>query len=102
MNADTVNHLAFLELKSYNTKKQFLFLHPILKDYKLECELNQLRKINPDKFMNEMVNARLNITRYQSMINTNKYKDIEEMNAWLSIIADYTNKLSIMKRLISF
>lgn len=52
--------------------------------------------------MNEMVNANKNITRYQSMINTNKYKDIEEMNAWLSIIADYTNKLSIMKRLISF
>ena len=101
VDADTRNHLAFLELSQYNKDSTFIYLHPLLKSYKLEVELNQLRKINPEKFMNELVNANKNITRYQSQINSKKYKTIEEMNGWLAIIAEYTDKLSIMKRLIS-
>lgn len=99
--ADTRNHLAFVELTTYQNTKAFAYLHPLLLDYKLHNELNQLRQINPEKFMNELVNANKNITRYQSLINNNKYKDEDELAKWQGIIKDCANKLDVMKKIIS-
>ena len=99
--ADTRNHLAFLELEQYNNTATFAYIHPLLTAYKLEQELNQLRRVNPEQFMNDLINASKNITRYRSMINSKKYKSNEELKDWLAIIEDYQNKLTIMKTLIS-
>jgi hypothetical protein len=101
IDADARNHLAFLELSNYEQHKAFLYLHPLLKKYKLEAELNLLRKSNPNEFMNQTINASKNITRYQSQIKSKKYKDKEELETWLALIKDYSDKLSIMKTLIS-
>jgi hypothetical protein len=99
--ADCRNHLAFLELSSYEKDKVFLYVHPLLQAYKLEIELNQLRIVDPEKFMNQTVNLSNNITRYQSKINNNKYKDDDEKAGWLSIIKDCQLKLSIIKSILS-
>jgi hypothetical protein len=101
IDADTRNHLAFLELSNYEQHKTFLYLHPLLSRYKFEAELNQLRISNPDEFMNQTINAGKNITRYQSQINNKKYKNKEELESWLALIKEYTDKLSVMKVLIS-
>ena len=101
VDADTRNHLAFLELSKYEKDKTFLYLHPLLLSYKAENDLNQLRFSNPDEFMNQTINASKSITRYQSMINNNKYKDKDELASWQAIIREYSDKLSMIKRLIS-
>jgi hypothetical protein len=101
VDADTRNHLAFLELTHYEKTKTFLYNHPILQEYKLEFNLKQLLKSNADKFMKEITNVFNNITRYQSYINSKKFKDQEELIAWQNIIKDCNNKLAIMKGLIS-
>jgi len=101
VDADTRNHLSFLELSNYEKNKAFLYLHPLLQAYKLEVELNQLRVNDPDMFMNQTVNIKNNIARYQSMINNNKYKNEDEKANWLAIIKDCYLKLSIVKTLIS-
>jgi hypothetical protein len=99
--ADTRNHLAFLELSQYEQTKTFLYLHPILQAYKLEVDFNKLRITDPERFMNQTVNLTNNITRYQSKINNKKYKSSDELAGWLAIIDDCKLKLSIIKRLLS-
>lgn len=99
--ADTLNHLAFLELKSYENNKTFLYKHPILLEYKQENELRQLLYSDVSKFMAEITLTQNNINRYKSYINTKRYKNEEEKNAWFDLIKDHNTKLSIMQRLIS-
>ena len=101
VDADTRNHLAFLELTQYEKDKTFLYIHSLLERYKLIGELNQLRVSNPDEFMNQTINAHKSITRYQSQINNNKYKDKDELASWQAIIKEYSDKLSIIKEIIS-
>ena len=101
VDADMRNHLAFLELASYNKTKKFLYKHPLLKRYQFENDLELLRRKDPEKFMSDLIKADQNITRYRSLISNNKYKDEEEKNIWLNLIGEYQEKLSIMQRLIS-
>ena len=98
---DERNRLAFLELGHFNKIGTFLYKHPILKKHKLSNDLDAMRKASPDRFMSEMVNADKNITRYRSMIKNNKYRDTEECTTWEGHIKDMSEKLDIMKGLIS-
>lgn len=101
VDADKRNHLAHLELKNYEQYKAFLFLHPILLDYKKESEYRALLATNPAKFMQEITNINKNITRYQSLINTKKYKSEEERVSWLNIIKDCNTNLSIIQNILA-
>jgi len=101
VNADTRNHIAFLELSHYEKNKTFLYKHPLLIEYKLEKELEQLRKLDPEKFMRDLINADKSITRYRSQISNKKYKNDDERADWMHIIEEYSSKLSLMKQLIS-
>jgi hypothetical protein len=96
-----LNRIAHVELQAYNDTGQFLYKHPILSRYNLKNELEQLRKACPDKFMEELINASKNITRYESQIRTNKYSDPEELASWQETIVHYKDKLDLMKQLIS-
>jgi hypothetical protein len=98
---DERNHLAFLELDNFSKHGAFLYKHPILKQHKLHNELDALRRASPDRFMNEMVNADKNITRYRSMIKNNKYRDPQEKVTWEGHVKNMEEKLEIMKKLIS-
>lgn len=98
---DNSNHLAFLELSNYEKTGTFLYMHPVLKDYKQENELDALRKADPTRFMQEMVNAEKSITRYNSLIKNKKYKSDEELKNWQEKINFYKHKLTVMQQLIS-
>ena len=98
---DLSNHLAFVELSNYNEHGRFLYKHPILAAYKIENELEKLRKVNPAGFMTDLVNADKNVTRYRSQLKNKKYKNEVERQSWLRLIEEYTTKLVVMKELIS-
>lgn len=98
---DNSNYLAFLELSNYENTGRFLYLHPILIGYKQENELDALRKANPARFMQEMINAEKSITRYNSLIKNQKYKNEEELTSWQNKISLYEHKLDVMQQLIS-
>ncbi len=98
---DERNLLGFRELESYNSTHTFLYVHPLLKKYKLESDLERLRKSNPERFMKELINADKSITRYQSLINNRKYKDKQERLSWQNHIKKFREKKEIMKRLLS-
>jgi len=101
VNDDERNHLAFQELEHFSVTGTFLYLHPILKHHKLTNDLDALRKASPERFMNEMVNADKNITRYRSQLKNQKYRDDKERQAWEGHIKVMAEKLDIMKRLIA-
>lgn len=98
---DYRNHLAFIELSNYEKTGEFLYVHPILKGQARQNELEILRKTNPGEFTRQMVNAQKSIERYTSRINQLKYKDDTELADWARLIESYTEKLSMMQKLIS-
>jgi hypothetical protein len=98
---DLSNHLAFCELEAYNETGKFLYKHPILATYIQEKKLESLRKADPERFMNDLINADKSITRYKSQIKNNKYKNKEELIKWQNLINDYETKLKLMKEIIA-
>lgn len=98
---DLSNHLAFLELESFNNEGKFIYNHPILAEYRHEKQLEALRKADPERFMNDLINADKNITRYKSQIKNEKYKTKEELIKWQQLISDYETKLKLMKEIIA-
>ena len=99
--ADTLNRLAFVELEYYEKHGTFKGDHPIVRRYRLLNKLNRLRRNDPGQFTKDMVNASKGITRYQSLIRTEKHKDLEERVTWENLIKEYQEKLEIMEELIS-
>lgn len=98
---DLSNHLAFCELDEYNKTGKFLYKHPILAAYRQDKKLEALRKADPERFMNDLINADKSITRYKSQIKNKKYKNQEELIKWQKLITDYENRLKLMKEIIA-
>ena len=98
---DDRNHLSHLELKNFADKQEFLYKHPLLKNYQLKNELERLRKSNPERFTKELISANDNINRYRSQIKNNKHRSDEELIKWQALIETYNNKLKIMHCLIA-
>lgn len=63
------NLLAFEELQAYNDTGIFNYRHPLIIHFSLRNELLNLRKNNPDKFLEEYALTRDNVKRYKSFIN---------------------------------
>ena len=99
--ADFRNHIAHLELKHFEQHKTFLFKHPLLLQFKLENELRTLKTVNPRKFIQEITNTSKNITRYQSQITNNRFKNEEEKQNWLDIIKECNMKISVIQTIIT-
>lgn len=69
------NLLAFEELKSFNDKGEFKYKHPLIIHYSLRSELVALKKKNPDEFLEQYANARENVKRYKSFLNSRSRSD---------------------------
>lgn len=98
---DIRNQLAFMELTHFEKNKTFLFEHPLTKRFKKRNDLDALRKSNPARFANELINADKNITRYRSYIENKKYKDDKEKQSWLTLIQEYVSKKQLMQELLA-
>lgn len=91
---------AWAELDHYNKTHTFLFIHPITSGHQETNRLEVLLTTDPAAFLKESTNANENIKRYNSQIRNNKYKDEEQKNDWIRIIAKESAKLQIMQILI--
>lgn len=69
------NLQAIRELENYHTKGEFLNKHPLLNTYSLRNELTELLANNPPEFLEQYANARENVKRYKSRLNSDKRKD---------------------------
>ncbi len=98
---DIRNKLGWNELQSFNDTGNFLWKHTILAHHKIRNELTRLKKENPEKFMRDFVNADKSITRYQSKINNNKFKNDTEKESFENHIQKFKEKKSIMTELIN-
>jgi len=63
------NLLAFEELQHFNDTGTFRYRHPLIIHYSLRAELLELKRKNPDEFLNQYANARDNVKRYSSFLN---------------------------------
>jgi len=83
---DQRNRQAHNELHAFNTTGKFINKHPFLVKKNLYndiySELSELKRSNPESFINEITNVIQNIRRIQSNINNKKYKSTDEKTAW--------------------
>lgn len=97
---DVRNHQAHAELKHFEQFKRFLNAHPLTQQRAELDELKVLAKINPAKLIDEIVNTHKNITRYESQINNNKYRDTDELIKWQNHIARAKTRLRLFENLL--
>lgn len=97
---DDMHTRAFEELNHYNITQTFLYIHPITSGHKETNRLEALLISSPGAFLDECTNAQKNVTRYNSLINKQKYKDEEQHNDWLNIITRENAKILLMQDLI--
>ena len=101
IDCDERNILCFSELQNYNDRGNFLYQHPLTVKYKRECDLDKLRRTNPQEFLNKLKNIKNNVTRYRSQIRNAKYRDDEELANWNKIIEENLETIEYIERLIS-
>lgn len=94
------NYLARAELKHFERFNKFLNVHPLTQQHIELSELKQLAKINPAKLIDEIVNTHKNITRYQSLINNNKYRNTDELSKWQNHIDKARERLRLFENLL--
>ncbi len=95
------NRQAQEELVSYNTHSRFLFVHPLTKDYQTANEYILLKQNQPNKFFDEVSNAKKYIERYKSLLKNKKYKDQEEYVKFSGHLANYEHKLEMMQTVLN-
>lgn len=65
--------LCFAELRALNNKGEFIGKHPFISQRSEREELTQLLRDNPSEFVKRMHNIELNISRYTSHLNSDKF-----------------------------
>ena len=71
----------FRELQSLNDTGNFLFKHPLIKNYSQRAELEALLKRDPTAFMLGFAKVKDNVARYSSFIKSNKKTPEQKENA---------------------
>ncbi len=67
--------LCFAELRNFDRKGEFLGKHPFIAQKSERDRILALLRSNPTLFSEEMYRIRLNISRYQSHLNSPKFAD---------------------------
>jgi hypothetical protein len=102
---DHRNRQAHKELQLYNDHKTFLYKHPIVshrKAYEEQfAELYELKRANPNTFINEITNVTQNIRRIQSNLNKQKYKSTEEKQSWEQNLSRAEIRKKILEEVIN-
>ena len=66
------NLLAFEELQHFNDNGCYLYKHPLIIHHSFRAELIELKKKDPDVFLDQYANTRDNIKRYKCFLNNPK------------------------------
>ena len=102
---DIRNQQAHTELQSFNDTHRFANVHPLVVDKTFKAdqskELRELKRTQPEKFINELANITQNIRRINSNINNKKYKSEEELLGWKENLARANIRLEIVKKILN-
>ena len=102
---DIKNKQAHLERAAFNDCGVFIYKHPLTqnrKDYDEEMSrLYEMRKTDPEAFINEITNITQNIRRIKSNLKNKKYKSNEEFEAWGQNLIKSEMRQSILHKIIS-
>lgn len=94
------NLQCFSELRSYNDTGKFRLEHPLIRQYSIRFELQEMLKRNPEQFLEEFRNVSNNVARYKSFLNRDK-KDKKASENWKTRLTDHQEKEQLMKEILS-
>jgi uncharacterized membrane-anchored protein YjiN (DUF445 family) len=94
------NLLCFKELKTYNDTKKFVLEHPLIRQFSLRAELEQMLTRNPDLFLEEYRNVANNVSRYRSYLNGDK-SDKKKVDSWKTRLKEHQERENLMKDILN-
>lgn len=93
------------ELQSYNDSKTFVYKHKLTLQQRnsstVLAELYDLKKNNPDAFINECYSIKRNIQRYSKQLSNDKFKDAEDKQRTVDSLERYNMKNDIVQSLLN-
>jgi hypothetical protein len=102
---DIRNQQAHYELQSFNDTQRFANVHPLVVDKTYRTaqgkELRELKRKNPEGFLNEITNLTQNIRRIESNINKKKYKSSDELLGWQQNLARAKIRQEIITQILN-
>lgn len=94
------NLLCFKELKTYNATGKFLLEHPLIRQFSLRAELENMLARNPDQFLEEFRNVANNVSRYRSYLNGDK-TDKKKTDSWKTQLRKHQERETLMKDILT-
>jgi len=91
--------LCFSELRSFNNTGRFLGKHPFIAQADERSRVTSLLMSDPDAYFEERKNIELNITRYQSQLNSKKTTKEQKERA-RSNLEKYQARLALYKEIL--
>lgn len=93
------NLQCFAELQLFNDTGKFRHDHPLIRQYSVIAELEELLRRNPELFLEEYSNVRNNVARYRSYLNRDK-KDKHKAEAWKAQLNKHEEREKLMKEIL--
>ncbi len=101
---DIRNRAAHSELQAYNDCGIFVYKHRLTQNRKAYDDemsrLYQMKKDEPEAFINEIANITQNIRRIKSNLSTKKYKSEAEREAWEQNLSRAEMRQKILQEII--
>ena len=91
--------LCFSELRAFNNTGSFLGKHPFIAQADERSRVASLLVSDPDAYFEERKNIELNITRYQSQINSKKTTKEQKERAQANL-EKYQARLALYKEIL--
>lgn len=91
--------LCFSELRAFNNTGAFLGRHPFIAQADERSRVTALLVSDPDAYFEERKNIELNITRYQSQLNSKKTSKEQKERA-RSNLEKYQARLALYKEIL--
>lgn len=91
--------LCFSELRSFNNTGRFLGKHPFIAQADERSRVTSLLMSDPDAYFEERKNIELNITRYQSQLNSKKMTKEQKERA-RSNLEKHQARLALYKEIL--
>lgn len=91
--------LCFAELRQFDRKGVFLGKHPFIAHHSERERLQQLLAEDPVAFTEEMHRVRLNISRYQSHLNSKKF-NAEQKKREQTNLDKHTEMLALYEEIL--
>lgn len=98
------NRQAHEELEAYNDQKIFLFRHPLTRRKQMHDsilkDLYQIRRNNPDAFIQECYSIKRNLQRYSRQLEAGSFKSDEEKQKAMINLERYQLKNEIAQSIL--